>query len=309
MAAPTVTAAHRAAQEIVDAGAGTVLMFGSLARGEASAVSDIDLVAIFDDLADYGDRSERRSDLEARARSAAGCSVDVLVTDAPEWAVRTTRVPCSLEARIARDAVCLADSGEHGPIDWGKEIGLPATPTAELEQRFGNFSAAVSTLTQRLRPSQEEIEAADAGDTSELADQEDLRFAQGCAAAHMIFEAAAKIAQIVTTGTAPEREHRIPALLADQPDWVAEAFRSAAVGISLYRLHEWHQGANYADARPVERFDEAYLRRHAAAAIRVAEFVGDQCRDRGLDADLLRRFDLRLGRCAASLAGVLRISA
>ncbi len=97
------------------------------------------------------------------------------------------------------------------------EIGSPVSLTTKMQQSFGNFSAAVSTLGQRLRPSEEEREAATAGDLTELADQENLRFAQACGATHMIFEAAAKITVIITVGAPPERGHQISALLEGQP--------------------------------------------------------------------------------------------
>ena len=48
-------------------------------------------------------RHERQ--LQVKAGEVAGCSVDVVVTGVPEWAVRTTKVPCSVEARIAGYAV------------------------------------------------------------------------------------------------------------------------------------------------------------------------------------------------------------
>ncbi|WP_420622044.1 hypothetical protein [Candidatus Poriferisodalis sp.] len=72
MAAPDLVAAQRAAGAILDAGVGTVLLYGSLAQGEAINVGDIDLVAIYDDL-DYDERWIRRCALKARARAAAGC--------------------------------------------------------------------------------------------------------------------------------------------------------------------------------------------------------------------------------------------
>ena len=46
--------ARRAADELIAAGAGRVLLFGSLARGEQRGASDIDLVAVYDDL-DYAE--------------------------------------------------------------------------------------------------------------------------------------------------------------------------------------------------------------------------------------------------------------
>ncbi len=120
---------------------------------------DIDLVAIYDDL-DYNERWKRRCALKARARATAGCDVAVYVTDAPEWAVRTTKVPCSLESRVAGYAVELADVGTHVGIDWDKEIGLPADLAAELASRFTDVSDAVTRLTVSVRPGVHEADAA-----------------------------------------------------------------------------------------------------------------------------------------------------
>ena len=50
MAAPDMAAARRAADELVSAGVGRVLLYGSVARGDCRETSDVDLVAIYDDL-------------------------------------------------------------------------------------------------------------------------------------------------------------------------------------------------------------------------------------------------------------------
>ncbi|WP_428115459.1 nucleotidyltransferase domain-containing protein [Candidatus Poriferisodalis sp.] len=71
MAASDPVAAQRAASAILDECGGTVLPFGSLLRGEASGTSDVDLVAIYDDL-DYDERWKRRYALTSRVRVAAG---------------------------------------------------------------------------------------------------------------------------------------------------------------------------------------------------------------------------------------------
>lgn len=308
MAAPTLDDARRAAREIIDAGVGTVLVFGSLARADAQSGSDIDLVAIYDDLGDYSERARRRCDLEARAKAAAGCPVDVLVTDMPEWSIRTTKVPCSLEARIAVDALALAEVARHGEIDWDKEIGLPANPTAELQRRFDDFVGAVSDLAMFLAPTDREHRAAAAGDWPTLAAREDRRFAHACSAAHMIFEAGAKITCIVTTGAAPRRSHSIPELLAGQPDEVRQAFEEFSASIELAELDQWRQGAFYTEARPVASFDDAYLRRHATAATKIATFVADQCHDEGLDADTFTGLEDELRYCVDALDAPLRIA-
>ena len=300
MAGPDLAAAHRAADELVSAGVGTVLLFGSLARGDTDDASDIDLVAIYDDLGDYRERAGCRSELEQRARKVSGCPVDVIVTDAPEWAVRTQQVPCSLEALIAKDAITLADTEAHASIDWDKEIGMPASPTAELQQRFSNLARALSNLIDHLTPGGQETAAAARGDLTAHATHELRRLANACGAVHMVFEGAAKIMLIETTGTPPPREHKIPKLLSAQDGRVRDAFTAAARDIDLVELSDWHEAKHYTGRAPVDRYDDAYLRRHTAAAFRIAAFTADQVRHHDLDADLMRQFDLGLSDCAAS---------
>ena len=99
-AAPSLDDARRAAA----AGASQVLLFCSVARGTQDAGSDIDLVAVFDDL-DYAARWERMAAPERPASHAAGCRVEVHVTDRPGWAVRSRRLATSAawSARFAAD--------------------------------------------------------------------------------------------------------------------------------------------------------------------------------------------------------------
>ena len=94
--APELADARRAAAALADAGVARVVLFGSVARGDATAHSDIDLMAIYDDL-DYAVRWETRCALKPLAESAAGYPVDVVVTDRPEWKVRTTHVSTSFQ--------------------------------------------------------------------------------------------------------------------------------------------------------------------------------------------------------------------
>ena len=293
---------------MLDAGVGRVLLFGSLARGEATDASDIDLVAIYDDL-DYGERGSRRCALERRAEAAAERRVDVYVTDAPEWAIRTTKVPCSLEARICTYAIELADTGTHDSIDWDKEIGLPADPAAELASRLTDMSDAVARLTRHLRPGLDEDDAIADGDIGELAALEDVRFAAAMGEIAMIVESAAKATHIARVGTAPAHSHSITALVAPQPEQVGETFATLAQGVlDLGDLHEWRQGSTYSADRPEARFNEEQLRNRAAAALAIAGFAVDQCRDSGVAETTLARWDRRCGRCHDALSGAVRLA-
>lgn len=306
MAVPDIAAARRAAVQLVDAGAGRVLVFGSVARGEAAEDSDIDLVAIFDDLGDYSSRSKRRCALEARASEATGCPVDVMVTDAPEWAVRTTKVPCSVEARVAGYAVELVDVGRHADIDWDKEIGLPSDPAAELASRLSSMSRAVLRLKRHLTPDRYELAAIEEGDPDSLRDHEGERFASAMAEVLVVIETAAKITHIVSAGTAPVHTHRLMNLLAPQPESVGDAFRRLAGNrVDLAALHIWRQGVTYVEDRP-ELPSEGSLRAHCDAALAIGALAADACRQRGIAEDQLDTWAQNVRDCNEALHGPIR---
>ncbi len=152
---PTETDARRAARELAAAGASRVLMFGSLARGEAGEHSDIDLVAVFDDI-DYSQRRRLASDLSDLAEAAAGHPVEVFVTDRAEWKCRTTEVSASFEAGIAPATVTLIDR-PAGAVRWDKEIGFPSNNTDEALGRLDEASKALNSMRVRLQPEDWEI--------------------------------------------------------------------------------------------------------------------------------------------------------
>ena len=124
MPSPRMADAERAAEAVAVEGVSRVLLFGSVARGEAGPDSDIDLVVIHDDL-DYSTRRERSDELARLARHASGCRVFVYVTDWPEWAHRSKEVSTSLECAITSDAVT-STNGDR-TARWEKEIGRPET--------------------------------------------------------------------------------------------------------------------------------------------------------------------------------------
>ena len=306
--APTMDDARRAAEELIAAGAGRVLLFGSLARGEQRGASDIDLVAVYDDL-DYAGRARRRCALERRARSASGFDVDVIVTDLPEWTVRSERVPASVEARIAAEAICLADSDRHCSIDWVKEVGLPDTPTAELEACYTDMSNALHRLTRWLPPTDEEQEAARDGDVETLGADEAVRFAAACAEVHMAVECAAKLTHVVHADSAPPHTHVIAGLLARErvPAAVVDVFeRLAGAEVDLADLHLWRQGGAYTADQPRPAFDEHYLRTHAQASARIVRFAAEQADSAGLEGGIVALLRRRLERCETIAAQPLR---
>ena len=125
------------------AGVGRVVLFGSVARGDADERSDIDLMAIYDDL-DYGERWERRCELAGLAGRAVDFPVDVSVTDRAEWRMRTTRVSTSFEGRVARDGVVLVDRLPAVDVDWDKEMVTPDSDYEEAVERLTGMRDALS---------------------------------------------------------------------------------------------------------------------------------------------------------------------
>lgn len=306
--APGMGDARRAADALVAAGVGRVLLYGSVARGEGCEHSDIDLVAIYDDLGDYRGRLGRRCDLERRAGDAAGRRVDVMVTDAPEWAVRTTRVPCSIEARIAGYAVELAEAGSRHDIDWDKEIGLPADLAAESQHRLTDITNAVAALSDWLRPTARESAASADGDRDELAFHEDRRWMRAMGEVHMVIECAAKATHVATLGEASPSDHCIDVLIDSQPTAIRDAFRNAArdSGIDLGALHIWGATAAYSAELPEEHFDEESLRAHATAALQIAAHAADHCRGHDLPEVALDRHGREITALRAALDQPIR---
>ena len=202
--APTVREAQRAAERLVEAGAGRVLLFGSVACGRATVGSDIDLVAIFDDI-DYRERLGIRSELRAAAESVVDSPVEVFVTDRAEWRRRTQEVSASFEAGIAASAVVLVDR-PAGAVRWDKEIGLADNNTDEALGRLDEASKALSTMTRAMHP-----------DEWEMTDpQQDhatrWRLIDVCSAGAMAAETALK-ALAASNDTPAPHKHRIDLLV------------------------------------------------------------------------------------------------
>ena len=157
-------------------------------------------------------------------------------------------------AAARRAAGELVDAGRRSRINWDKEIGLPADPTAELETRFGDMPDAIAALTNQLRPAAEEIAAAEDGYDDERVALEDVRWARAMGEVHMIVKSAAKALHIVSVGTAPPHDHRIPHLLAQPPESVRDAFRLlAGSDVDLDELHVWRVPPPPRHTRPRDR--------------------------------------------------------
>lgn len=219
--------AKQAGAQLVKAGASRVLLFGSVANGEARLESDIDLVAIFDDI-DYRERLAMKLNLQAAAENAVGRRVEVLVTDWPEWKCRTEEVTASFEAAVAGDAVVLFDR-ERGEVAWDKEIGLPDNNDKDALDRLEEADKALGAMARATAADEREMAALRRGDLEALAIRRHRRLIDVCSEGAMAVETALK-ALVALAGGKAQQTHQIDELVRETGEWMNLA-RAALSGL------------------------------------------------------------------------------
>ncbi len=272
---PTLADAQRAADLIAERhGAGRILLFGSLARDEARAGSDIDLVVVFDDL----DRTAGGYDmlwraLRATAREAAGCPVDVKVTDRPEWRHRSEKVTNSIEHHISTYALALRDDPPQGEVKWEKKIMLPADNMAETNDHIVGMRDDLDGIMSRYLPNEIEGSAPAGSDTARV--YQIGRLKAVCASGAMALEHGLK-ALVSMEDRWPKRSHSGNELVEQLP----EDLRGTADALPsdlLDRMAAWREAGTYPKEFRLmglsaeELCDEA--ERYTAAAIAFAVAV------------------------------------
>ncbi len=285
-AVPTVADAQRAAEVLTSAGARRVLLFGSVARGEAGDGSDIDLVAVFADI-DYGARRELARHLEVAAREVAGgWPVQVVVTDLPEWRNRVANVSASFESAISSDAVLVAESTARRPVRWDKEMVLPmSNPDEALKQFSDRVLSQLAGLTEGVTASWvEEDLSAPSGmrETARL-----RRMVRVCTHAAMAVEVALKsLAVLHATPTPPAKvlraaAHSISACLQLLPPRVRSVVEPLVTGrgLSADDLSQWRMLSAYPeDTAAVQALADQKVNDYAGTALDVCGFVVDDLR-------------------------------
>ena len=312
VSAPGLADAERAAAALAEAGAGRVVLFGSVARGDATERSDIDLVAIFDDL-DYGEWWQKRCELVRLAGEAADHSVDVSVTDRAEWAMRTSRVLTSFEGRAARDGVVLVDRPAAVDVDWGKEMVRPDSDYEEALYRSRNTRVAMVGLFNDLSPGKGEQGVNRALALVGL----EARLLQGCGHAQKAIETAVK--SLIHLGSDPARPawgHDIGELCTRLAEPHRTALPALLEPLGADAITPWHTDSVYhRDGQDAEATPEL-LAELARTACRVVSYTVDQFPAGdptavdvrayiGLIEDHLRGYDLVTGEPYLSGGGSL----
>ena len=299
---PTVADARRAAEVLAAAGAGRVLLYGSVARGEQTPDSDIDLVAIFDDLGDYADRWERKSILCLDARAACGWPVQVLVTDRPEWRLRSERLRWTLERRIAPEAVPLVERPDVG-VDWGKEIGMADSDAGEALDRLLNLRTQVTQILGGTTRWEAEKGAIADGDLEALTLYRQDRLWALCGAAQLCAENALKALIHVVCGDDPRRIHTIPGLADELPDRHWADVRGCFDDETWRTVSRWRVDAAYPADRPNRSSlaTAGYTERVARHALAAAELAIDAYEELHEPCDESRRLRCHVTKVAGRL--------
>ena len=271
--APSRADAERAAAALARAGVGRVVLFGSVARGDATERSDIDLVAIYDDL-DYRERWKRRCELKKLAERVVEFPVDVSVTDRAEWRMRTTRVRTSFEGRVARRGVVLLDRSSASGVDPHKEMVMPVSDYEEALKRLDEARAAIGDLRVRLGPNI--TEQGDLGMVEKSLRVLD-RLHRGCGDAQMVIELSVKaLIHLEADAGRTAWGHDIEELCSR----LSEPHRSAVAAllepVDPDEITLWHTEAVYLRTGRGLEVSAEVLAELARAACRVASYTADR---------------------------------
>ena len=157
--APTRQQSRELAELFADAGATIVLLYGSVARGTATTASDIDMIAVFDDI-DYSQRTSIHDKLTTLAAQATNAEVSIRVTDRPEWRHRSEKMSTTFEHHIAPGAIVVHSEPPRAAVCWGKQIGQPATRHDEMASCLKHANRSLARLANSIVADAEETDPA-----------------------------------------------------------------------------------------------------------------------------------------------------
>ncbi len=162
--------AKRAAGLLEGLGAVQVMVTGSVPRGEAGEFSDIDLVAVLEDL-DYGQRRRLEREWSEVVGREVGHRVDMSVTDRPEVAYLLECVPASSLTNLVVQAVTLRGEPARPAANGAKRLECPMSNREAADVTIRGAMAALRSAVHNMA----EIEdMGPATDDLSLAEREDL---------------------------------------------------------------------------------------------------------------------------------------
>ena len=270
-AVPSASDAGRAAEAFAAAGVCQVWLFGSVARGESTEASDIDLVAVYADL-DYAQRWDRQRDLAELGEQVCRWPVDVLVTDLPRWRTRSGLLT-TFERRVRDQARLLRTRPVSPPeVDWDKEIQLPTSDDQEALYAIRNAAWALGGIERDLTPGEGEPVAA--------MDWEG-RMGRLCLNAQMAAECALKAMVHLYGRRPPEDTHDLEALSRALPRDIARSADRLLDGIDKHAMSKWRLVGTYpADYPEAAAQAPALAEPYVCAAVALNRYAADHTQAR-----------------------------
>ena len=299
-----------AAEALVAGGAEEVLLFGSVARGDANEDSDIDLVALFADI-DYAQRRILKRRLEEAAGEAVSrWPVQVVVTDRPEWRARVENVSASFEHRISADAVPVADSTARGVVNWDKEMVRPMSNPAEalryFEDRVLPRLGRLGISATRQLPEQDAALSPEERETERL-----QRMVMACEDSAVAVELSLKTLAVLHGVPIPSESElrsaghdigRCLDLVPEPPRGVVEAV-VGDLGLDLRTMSQWRIVATYPDEIDVERaLADQLVEDYTDTALAVCEYTISDIRHQLGDTAAMRHATAEWKRRATFIA-------
>ena len=216
---PTLEDARVAARAVAANVPGVVQVgvFGSVARGEATCDSDIDLLVVLEDL-EYKNRVRiAGGDLYRVASRATDCPVGIVVTDVHEWAVRSQLATC-FETSIADDLVMFYQSSKRVKVNREKPMDRPTSDLDEAYVRLGEAADAYEGAISAYVPNRYEQMVYQDNDTMMHEVYQFNRYRRLVVQMDLVLETSLKALHHALGDTPPYKTHRLAVLLDNLPD-------------------------------------------------------------------------------------------
>ncbi len=243
---PTLEDARVAARAVADQVPGVVQVgvFGSVARGEATCDSDIDLLVILEDI-EYENRARiAGGNLYSVASQATDCPVGIVVTDVHEWAARSQLATC-FETSIVDDLVTFYHSPKRVNVNREKPMDRPISDLDEAYVRLGEAADAYEGAISAYIPNRYEKIAYQDHDTAVHEVFQFNRYRRLVVQMDLVLEISLKALHHALGDTSPHKTHKLSVLLDHLPD--APETRQAKDIVSNLKV----------DKLPPEAYDEA----------------------------------------------------
>ncbi len=290
--APTRADAQRAAEAVLAAAQGDaeVYVYGSVARGDATARSDIDLYVVFTDI-DYDERRNIEIRLTQATREVVPFHVQLYVSDLPEWESRRA-VTNTFEHQISTDTVLLCGRAPRDKANWNKTCVRPMTEKEETQKYLKTkVDIALINLSARMVPPLSEQPRKGAS-SSRPEIKRGNRIMGVCADSSMVVEVCLKATAIMHDlhpDKVRDASHSIKDGLTQIPDEPARAELRKLVGshqLTPKQIGKWRTEATYPDDLDVIHAEaDEHLYDYLDTAIAVSHRVLRRARERGLNTD------------------------